>query len=1762
MAIQTDNYGRVVDISTQDLIQGMTAAVSKMSSGSGAAQGLAGLAKQTEQDKTNLLRQMKPVIDQLVDKLDIEEIEKYISDMRDLLQEMEKNRNKPAKAQKASKSATADFRNIVLGFEQALAKKKDNTIWDSRRAKSVDKFLYEATTGHSLHVHDYTVEALLLSIAKDIKHIGMLLASNIPNTLSERQRRIVGSFDERLPTLDRILQRGLGRGFAGRLLSKLRERPGYPTPTTEERRSLQDRVLGREPREARRERRRRRGEPPDYERLDPDLIVSPDRERTRDIGSAGRDHESTDRLREATERETESRIDEGKARERERDRLDGAAKALGYALRNNARRLQAQRHQMEILGQDLMGLPEMTAPMMEKLGKGIQNFSSLNKRQQQKLVDAMMDLRLSLEKTGGKGDDNTKILLEKAADLSAKYVAKEERRIRRESLEFMFENLLSKFKKNFGGLFEMMTPSHYNIGYRYDALERMKQIGDETDQYIRNFHLALSQSEGSTGTMMAKPGTKQVPYGFKTNNYDDLRAMFWEENELSKNFSITGQKTEKIQKVLLKNLQRGIRYQQQWVALSRQGLQLGTMIGVDSEQTSEELADWSQHMHFTVTQTGQFVSELQQVSRITGVTGDKLLEAAKAGRQLADSMRSAGTLSTEAARNLTQFAAAASRRGTEKITGPLMEALTGSVNLFDRASPQTFALAMHAAQRGGGAGLMASLQQGNIPNDSKSGKAFAKGLRDVFYSLTGGRELKQLSPGELTALNLASHSTYGAQLNDIKMMADTLEETFADHTDRIKKISEQIAKPETTTDERIALRAQKDRLERSKVGEDMNLAMRRLTEMTRPEVGMQATAEQELKNAIEGIRKAAEGLSGPGADAKRTEMNTQADALQARMNEALKNPGAFKDLVDQLRGVIHGGMIFEKMYQQDQLTVQRNLQEAHERAVFENMVRESLFYIRTWSPPYASIANTYKGIVVGFMNLAQRLGLIYLAITAFRALVAAMAFGKNLATGQVISGAAAGQIGRYGLGLGALGMMGYTGYQGYKDWDRYNLGWQGAAMGALTGTTDQKSGPFGYSFDQGGLADYGATAAYGAVAGGAIGTMIAPGIGTLIGGAAGAIISTGVKLADSFDGLSEKVKTQIALDDKLLAARQQEYADYLERKPEIEAAITKYGPEKAEMELSKYKTQLEEAKHEYELHKDEKGAKHIAILETIAKDMEGLVRGANAKLYAGLTPNLDRLQGQDRDEALSLISRLGKIASTNKGADIERELKNVGASPEMIAKAKNFSELDWQGKQDVLNYLGMLNANAAMMKDRDVQAKGTVDEQIARASKELAAPVNPSEVSDEDLNDLYELHNEYINKTPKTLRTAASRFGHLRGGLESMGMDHTMATHVATSMMERLGQEAAAEKLSPEAIEQASAVLRRYYPSMAGTQSFREMIESSTTPKPGEIENTRQKLMRLGINPDQLLKNKAARDAIAASQSNVEEMQRNAIMSAGKEASDYLMKVTGAQTKEQLANMDIDRVVNLAAMAKATPEGQKALEALSPASQKEVSGILGPTTAFLKRRNETLQNIYKSQTPQEEIYRQQLMEAQLKKQQATPANADANMEQLARQMEQQGQAAEMQQMGGVAGKAAEWLFGKIPLMPVEIPGMPALPPGTPPGMPPLPPGTPPAATPAKAPLDTYQNQYRQDLASVQVTGPIAEASGHLDEIKRNTKEMADNTARVKELLGQLVTLMQNPGTKPAPGATAANTKAASPANYYSASLDMTSNPNMGARRPV
>ena len=148
-----DIYGRnVKDIGSDELVAGMSEPVKKTSQGGKPNQDLEALSA-THASLTKLVNELADKVSNLPeDSKEYEEIVKALN----------ANKKEPTREPRTVK---ADSKKT---FESAIidAHKKTD-VWGGRIDK-IDKFLHEAVTGHSLHVHDYTVAKILEEISRNV----------------------------------------------------------------------------------------------------------------------------------------------------------------------------------------------------------------------------------------------------------------------------------------------------------------------------------------------------------------------------------------------------------------------------------------------------------------------------------------------------------------------------------------------------------------------------------------------------------------------------------------------------------------------------------------------------------------------------------------------------------------------------------------------------------------------------------------------------------------------------------------------------------------------------------------------------------------------------------------------------------------------------------------------------------------------------------------------------------------------------------------------------------------------------------------------------------------------------------------------------------------------------------------------------------------------------------------------------------------------------------------------------------------------------------------------------------------------------------------------------------------------------------------------------------------------------------------------------------------------------------------------------------
>lgn len=268
------------------------------------------------------------------------------------------------------------------------------------------------------------------------------------------------------------------------------------------------------------------------------------------------------------------------------------------------------------------------------------------------------------------------------------------------------------------------------------------------------------------------------------------------------------------QKEYIKNLRRGIKDQKVAHRIALAELNTERMIGVEAGTLSDHFAEMHHALDMNTDQISEMGRGMQDVARFTGITGDKLVQAVQSSQQFVKSMRSAATLTANAAKNILEISANAQKFGATEQIGPLMKAMSSSSALLQEASGQTRALLFRAA---GHAGRVGELMNGTVLKTKAGIRDMAKGMKSVLrdFGVESVEAIDKMSDQQKMALNLQLKAAYGIELGDLRAVIHTLDETGLGMADRLANINKKL-KENLTLEERAALKEEERKLKTSK----------------------------------------------------------------------------------------------------------------------------------------------------------------------------------------------------------------------------------------------------------------------------------------------------------------------------------------------------------------------------------------------------------------------------------------------------------------------------------------------------------------------------------------------------------------------------------------------------------------------------------------------------------------------------------------------------------------------------------------------------------------------------------------------------------------------------------------------------------------------------------------------------------------------------------------------------------------------------------
>lgn len=265
-----------------------------------------------------------------------------------------------------------------------------------------------------------------------------------------------------------------------------------------------------------------------------------------------------------------------------------------------------------------------------------------------------------------------------------------------------------------------------------------------------------------------------------------------------------------------KNMGVGLRNVKDIKRFTATTLNLSRAIDSNAESTADSLTRWHQETGFTTSQMSTLNQGIQQAARLTGVTGDNLMQAVEAAKQFAIAMRNAGTLTTEAANGFIRLMASAKKFGVERLASDMSRILSSSVE-FQNAAGGMQAFLMQSAIATGRADMPEKVRTGQATsNDDR--KAMTEGMESVLNSYIKAinpaasiDDLTKLTRMELMALNNNLKNNMGFELGEAKDFIKALKDSNKTTDDLLKDIDAKMAK-NITSAERNELQTERSKL--------------------------------------------------------------------------------------------------------------------------------------------------------------------------------------------------------------------------------------------------------------------------------------------------------------------------------------------------------------------------------------------------------------------------------------------------------------------------------------------------------------------------------------------------------------------------------------------------------------------------------------------------------------------------------------------------------------------------------------------------------------------------------------------------------------------------------------------------------------------------------------------------------------------------------------------------------------------------------------
>jgi hypothetical protein len=174
----------------------------------------------------------------------------------------------------------------------------------------------------------------------------------------------------------------------------------------------------------------------------------------------------------------------------------------------------------------------------------------------------------------------------------------------------------------------------------------------------------------------------------------------------------TGIDRSRVQMQINKQLQKGYSLEVKQGKLERQSVQqtrsivrdsmsTATMINANAEATSDQFSEWNRQLGMSNLQLSMLGRSMQDIQKTTGISGDNLLEAARAANQTINTLRNfSGGVNARSMASAIETQAQFAKFGSGEIGGKMEGILSGGDRAISQGGPLATAMAQTAANMG------------------------------------------------------------------------------------------------------------------------------------------------------------------------------------------------------------------------------------------------------------------------------------------------------------------------------------------------------------------------------------------------------------------------------------------------------------------------------------------------------------------------------------------------------------------------------------------------------------------------------------------------------------------------------------------------------------------------------------------------------------------------------------------------------------------------------------------------------------------------------------------------------------------------------------------------------------------------------------------------------------------------------------------------------------------------------------------------------